>query len=85
VISKNNVLILADGCTPEIYNKAQVTAKIRYASKPMDATLKISENGLIETVFDEMQRAVTPGQSIVFYQGNLVIGGGFIVWLIQPL
>jgi len=79
VISKDNILVVPEGASPEIYNNALVTAKIRYASKPMAATLNILENGLIETNFEEMQRAVTPGQSIVFYQKNLVIGGGFIV------
>lgn len=79
VISKDNVLVLPEGSGSEIYNKARVTAKIRYASKPMAATLNILENGLIETNFEEMQRAVTPGQSIVFYEDDLVIGGGFII------
>ncbi len=79
VISKDNVLVLPEGVSPEIYDNAQVTAKIRYSAKPMAATLNILENGLIKTNFEEMQRAVTPGQSIVFYQEKLVIGGGFIV------
>ena len=79
VISKDNVFVFPEGASHEIYNNASVTAKIRYAGKPMAAALKILENGFVETNFEERQRAVTPGQSIVFYQDNLVIGGGYIV------
>ena len=55
-----------------------VTAKIRYAAKPADAVIALLPDGRIKTVFTAPQRAVTPGQSIVFYSGDLVIGGGFI-------
>lgn len=55
-----------------------VTAKIRYAAKPAEAAIELLPGGRIKTVFAEPQRAVTPGQSIVFYIGDLVIGGGFI-------
>lgn len=79
VISTDNILVGAEGSQPVQYDRVQITAKIRYAAKPMSATLHLLENGLIETTFDEWQRAVTPGQSIVFYQNELVIGGGFIV------
>jgi tRNA-specific 2-thiouridylase len=72
-------LILYDGSNSIKYNNVNITAKIRYASKPIDAILNILENGLIETVFESAQRAVTPGQSIVFYRDDLVIGGGIIV------
>jgi len=58
--------------------KNGLTAKIRYAAKPSAAKLSLSENGKLLAVFDEPQRAATPGQSIVFYDGDRVIGGGFI-------
>ncbi len=56
-----------------------ITAKIRYAAKPAEAALKLLPDGKILTTFKEPQRAPTPGQSIVFYRDNLVLGGGFIV------
>ena len=56
-----------------------ITAKIRYAAKPAAASLKLLPDGKILTTFEEPQRAPTPGQSIVFYQNDLVLGGGFIV------
>jgi tRNA-uridine 2-sulfurtransferase len=51
-----------------------ITAKIRYNSPEAEATLM--PNGKV--VFVKPQRAVTPGQSVVFYQGEEVIGGGII-------
>lgn len=56
-----------------------ITAKIRYAAKPAAASLKLLPDGKILATFEVPQRAPTPGQSIVFYQDDLVLGGGFIV------
>ena len=56
-----------------------IMAKIRYAAKPEAASLKLLADGRILTTFDKPQRAPTPGQSIVFYRDDLVLGGGFIV------
>ncbi len=50
------------------------TAKIRY--RQQDTACALYESGRVE--FDEPQRAATPGQSIVFYQGDLCLGGGII-------
>lgn len=55
-----------------------VRAKIRYAAKPAEASVTLLDDGRIMASFNEPQRAPTPGQSIVFYKGDLVIGGGFI-------
>ena len=51
--------------------------KIRYAAKPAAAIVKYSKN-MAEVAFAEPQRAVTPGQSAVFYDGDRVAFGGFI-------
>ena len=56
----------------------ELTAKIRYASKPAECKLEFLPQGRLKTVFAEPQRAVTPGQSIVIYRSDTVIGGGFI-------
>ncbi|NLW26043.1 tRNA 2-thiouridine(34) synthase MnmA [Acetivibrio saccincola] len=55
-----------------------VKAKIRYSAKEADATIYPLEDGKVEVVFKEPQRAVTPGQSVVFYSGDIVVGGGTI-------
>lgn len=56
----------------------EVTAKIRYAAKEANARL-YNYNGNIKIVFDNKQRAVTPGQSVVFYDRDVLIGGGKII------
>jgi tRNA-specific 2-thiouridylase len=55
----------------------RVKAKIRYAAPPADAAIKM-ENGQVKVEFVEPQRAVTPGQSVVFYLDDYVWGGGII-------
>ncbi|HEY0785970.1 MAG TPA: tRNA 2-thiouridine(34) synthase MnmA [Acidobacteriaceae bacterium] len=56
----------------------RVLAKIRHRHEPAAATVRWSGKDLVEVVFDTPQRAVTPGQSAVFYQGDEVAGGGWI-------
>jgi tRNA-specific 2-thiouridylase len=54
-----------------------VEAKIRYRSRPAPALLAV-HNGRAEVRFERPQRAITPGQAVVFYQGRKVLGGGII-------
>lgn len=54
-------------------------AKIRYAHKPQPAEAYVTDEGLLRVVFDEPQRAVTAGQSVVLYDGDIVLGGGVIL------
>jgi tRNA-specific 2-thiouridylase len=55
-----------------------VSAKIRYGSHEGTAIVTPLSNGSVHVKFDRPQRAITPGQSVVFYDGDLVIGGGII-------
>ena len=54
-------------------------AKIRYAHKAAWCTVKMVEDDILEVTFDEPQRAITPGQSLVLYDGEYVAGGGFVL------
>lgn len=63
---------------PGFLQGKQVLAKIRYAAKPAPAVIKELPDGRVQAVFEEKQRAATPGQSIVFYMDECVVGGGFI-------
>jgi tRNA-specific 2-thiouridylase len=56
----------------------RVTAKIRHRHEPAPAVLENAPNGEVRVTFDEPQRAITPGQAVVFYQDDLVVGGGWI-------
>ncbi|MBQ9702982.1 MAG: tRNA 2-thiouridine(34) synthase MnmA, partial [Clostridia bacterium] len=56
----------------------RLKARVRYNQKEQDATVTM-ENGLLHVVFDEPQRAISKGQSVVLYDGDTVIGGGRII------
>jgi tRNA-uridine 2-sulfurtransferase len=56
----------------------RVSIKIRHRHEPAPAILRIIDEDTVEATFDEPQRAITPGQSAVFYQGDEVGGGGWI-------
>ena len=73
IIVKDINLLLVD----EIENWMNVTVKTRYSSKEASAKIMQDDN-TIKVVFDEPQRAITPGQSAVFYVGDIVFGGGKI-------
>ncbi|MBS0358687.1 MAG: tRNA 2-thiouridine(34) synthase MnmA [Proteobacteria bacterium] len=54
-------------------------AKIRYRQSDQDCVLELIEEEAYQVTFNKKQRSVTPGQSIVFYQGEVCLGGGIIV------
>ena len=57
----------------------RVRAKIRYAHQGAPATIQMDSEDTVRVTFDEPQRAITPGQSVVFYDGDIIAGGGFII------
>ncbi len=58
---------------------ARCSARIRYKHQEQPCTITPLEDGGAHVVFDEPQRAITPGQSLVAYDGDIVLGGGTIV------
>ncbi len=63
----------------DLEGEMEVTAKIRYNHKGSKCIIRKTEADKMECVFEEPQRAVTPGQAVVFYDGDYVVGGGTIV------
>jgi tRNA-specific 2-thiouridylase len=61
-----------------IHAPTRVRVRIRNRHVPAPATIRPIEGGRVEVHFDEPQRAVTPGQAAVFYDGELVLGGAWI-------
>lgn len=59
-------------------NKMEVQAKIRYRSPASRAAIAPMPDGSVRVEFARPQRAITPGQSAVFYDGDLLVGGGVI-------
>lgn len=57
----------------------RVSVKIRHRHEPAPATIDQINDDEITVAFDQPQRAVTPGQAAVFYDGDIVVGGGWIV------
>ena len=63
----------------ECFQEGQrMVAKIRYADKGQMCTVKKIKNDTITIGFDRKVRAATPGQAVVFYQDDMVLGGGTI-------
>ncbi|MBL1259589.1 MAG: tRNA 2-thiouridine(34) synthase MnmA [Thiotrichaceae bacterium] len=56
----------------------QCSAKVRYRQQDQPCTMSVTENGIATVQFEQAQRAVTPGQSIVFYHQDECLGGGII-------
>ena len=57
----------------------KASVRIRYRHQEAAATITPIENNRVKVLFDEPQRAITPGQATVFYDGDEVVGGGWIV------
>ena len=74
ILVKDINLLLFD----EIKDWIEVDVKTRYSTKSAKAKI-IQDGNNIKVVFEEPQRAITPGQSAVFYIGDIVVGGGKIV------
>ncbi len=64
------------GDVPPAFLRA--SAKIRYRHHEAPATVRPLATDRAEVVFDEPQTAITPGQAVVFYDGDVVVGGGWI-------
>lgn len=64
---------------PEITEPIKITAKTRYSHREAAATAENIGGGRIKITFDEPQRAITRGQAVVMYDGDIVVGGGTII------
>ena len=74
LIAKNINLI----SVAQITEPMRVTAKVRYRHSAQNATVTQIDSDTIKVVFDTPQRAITKGQSVVLYDGDIVVGGGII-------
>lgn len=72
----NNLNFMAVDDIPE---PVHVKAKIRYSHEGAYCTVRKIDSDTIECIFDQPVRAVTPGQAVVLYDGEYVLGGGTII------
>jgi tRNA-uridine 2-sulfurtransferase len=68
-----NLIAVDDLCEP-----IRVAVKIRHRHEPAPAVIERVSDDEVLVTFDEPQRAITPGQAAVFYDGDIVVGGGWI-------
>ncbi|WP_269319783.1 tRNA 2-thiouridine(34) synthase MnmA [Litchfieldella xinjiangensis] len=87
VQGKHHDLLYSDGLVTEPMDwvagqapadEARLTAKTRYRQSDVPCRMRTTAEGGVEVVFDDPQRAVTPGQSLVLYDGEICLGGGVI-------
>ena len=62
----------------ELDESMRVQVKIRHRHEPASAQIEVSGTDEMMITFDQPQRAITPGQAAVFYDGDVVVGGGWI-------
>ena len=62
----------------------RATAKIRYRQIDADCEITCLDDGRLNVLFDKNQKAITPGQSVVFYQGDICLGGAIIISSYNP-
>ncbi len=72
--AKNPNLIMVDNLSEPI----RAEAKVRYSARPAPCIVSM-ENDCLKVVFDEPQRAITPGQAVVVYKEDIVVAGGIII------
>lgn len=61
-----------------IQDEFACTAKFRYRQNDSGVSVKLLDGGKVSVIFDEKERAITPGQAVVFYDGDICLGGGTI-------
>ena len=73
IVSRLNWVSIAQPIIP-----IQAEVQIRYRSQPSAATIVPLDDGRVKVIFDEPQLSITPGQAAVWYDGELLLGGGII-------
>ena len=88
VILSGNDALFSQQLTGENFNwiaweapprQFRCSAKIRYRQTEQPCEVTVEENGSVQVLFDRPQRAITPGQAVVLYDGDTVLGGGTIL------
>ncbi|UCZ54379.1 tRNA 2-thiouridine(34) synthase MnmA [Bacillus shivajii] len=80
LLAENVNWISKDGASADSF---KCTAKFRYRQKDSGVSVTLLEGNKVQVDFDEPQRAITPGQAVVFYDGEICLGGGTISEVIK--
>lgn len=76
---KNTALLRDVNWLTEVTDTDELRVKVRYQHAGAKAKIKKNDKQQLEVVFDEPQRAITPGQAAVFYRNDQLVGGGWII------
>ncbi len=63
----------------QLDGEMELTAKVRYSHRPAKCRIRMVDEDTMECIFEDNQRAITPGQALVLYDEDLVVGGGTII------
>lgn len=74
-LDANNFNFIAFDTTPAEF---RASARVRYRQAEQPVTVRVTGENTVHITFDEPQRAITKGQAVVVYDGDVVIGGGEI-------
>lgn len=77
MVSRVNVFAVNYMSCPGLEGERRATGKLRYSQREASCVIRPTENGIVAE-FDEPQRAATPGQAAVFYDGDCILCGGVI-------
>jgi tRNA-specific 2-thiouridylase len=87
IVIGDNVDVFAQGLIGSLVNfitiekltePMEIEVKVRYSAKPAKATIYPNGEDSVKVIFEEKQRAITPGQAVVFYSGEKLVGGATI-------
>ncbi|TQS74649.1 tRNA 2-thiouridine(34) synthase MnmA [Ornithinibacillus gellani] len=67
----------------DLEQRFECTAKFRYRQKDSKVVVTLREDGRVDVQFDQPERAITPGQAVVFYDGEVCLGGGTIDQIVK--
>lgn len=77
-LESNNLIASNLNLNNTNYNPNNLTAKFRYRQQDIPVTIKIMDNNFVRVYYPQKSQAVTPGQQVVFYDGDKCIGGAII-------
>jgi tRNA-specific 2-thiouridylase len=77
-LTANQINLIGDRLRTAGNAGVRCSAKIRYNHDPQPAVATLTGNDELTVIFDDAQTAITPGQAVVMFDGDVVLGGGWI-------
>ena len=78
VVKREFIVENVNWSIPQLITSIRALVQIRYRHNASEAEINLTNNNTVKVIYDEPQRAITPGQAAVFYLEDTLIGGGWI-------